>query len=242
MIQGLADTVVLPIDLQYYFYLTAALPHTRNKFLENMWDTTQFALRCAEACHTLFVFYENAPEARHRAIIEYYADHVPASVAFMKNKAQHDFKLYHPIEYDPANLKITRGSKQSDPFDIEVMDPLDARILDHKVVLKNHDSAFYDTHWGRQEWGLLHSYLKKNGIKNLVVFGAFWDLCVASTVADAVHYNYNVTVLTDRCLLRDGDTVAHAIHQQPLLSRAMPNKNVIQTTSQEWLKDHNLKL
>jgi isochorismate hydrolase len=76
----------------------------------------------------------------------------------------------------------------SDTFDAQLM-PEIAPLPQEKIVAKNRYSAFYKTD--------LEEYLKKAGIRNLIIGGVMTNLCCETTARDAFMRDYRVFFLAD---------------------------------------------
>lgn len=70
---------------------------------------------------------------------------------------------------------------------IEDLQPLENEI----VVKKTRNSAFFGTN--------LDSILRRLGIENVIISGTQYPNCIRGTAADAMSYDYDVTVVTDCC-------------------------------------------
>jgi nicotinamidase/pyrazinamidase len=72
-----------------------------------------------------------------------------------------------------------------------------------KIIYKGENSAidsysaFFDNE--RQQKTMLDGYLKNKNIEDLYIMGLATDYCVKFTVLDALHLNYNVTVIENGC-------------------------------------------
>lgn len=62
---------------------------------------------------------------------------------------------------------------------------------DEIIIKKTRNSAFFGTN--------LDSVLRRLGVKNVVVSGTQYPNCIRGTAADAMSYDYDVTVVTDCC-------------------------------------------
>ncbi|CAI0423212.1 unnamed protein product [Linum tenue] len=101
----------------------------------------------------------------------------------------------------------------------ELVDGLVMKEGDYKVV-KTRFSAFFATH--------LHSFLKTEGIQDLVVIGVQTPNCIRQTVFDAVALDYpSVSVILDATAAATPD-----IHQANVFD--MKNIGVATPTLQEW--------
>ena len=82
------------------------------------------------------------------------------------------------------------------------------------VVQKGKNPKF-DSYSGFQDDGgektEMDEILKKNGVKNLIVYGIATDYCVKATAIDAVDAGYNVTVITGLCKGVAADTSTKAL-------------------------------
>ncbi len=93
-------------------------------------------------------------------------------------------------------------------------------LLDNKlfkaIVKKGKDRRF-DSYSGFQDDGgaktELDSLLKKQGIKEVIVYGIAADYCVKATAMDAVAAGYKVTVIEDLCKGVAPDTTAKALQE-----------------------------
>ena len=70
---------------------------------------------------------------------------------------------------------------------IEELHPQDDEI----IIKKTRNSAFFGTN--------LDSVLRRLGVKNVVISGTQYPNCIRGTAADAMSYDYDVTVVTDCC-------------------------------------------
>ncbi|CAN0878138.1 Probable inactive nicotinamidase At3g16190 [Linum grandiflorum] len=101
----------------------------------------------------------------------------------------------------------------------ELVDGLVIKEGDYKVV-KTRFSAFFCTH--------LHSFLKTEGIENLVVIGVQTPNCIRQTVFDAVALDYpSVSVISDATAAATPD-----VHRANIFD--MKNIGVATPTLQEW--------
>ncbi|WCJ40808.1 Isochorismatase family protein [Euphorbia peplus] len=101
----------------------------------------------------------------------------------------------------------------------ELVDGLVIKDGDYKVV-KTRFSAFFNTN--------LHSFLKTEGIEDLVIVGVQTPNCIRQTVFDAVALDYrNVTVIVDATAAATPDIHAANIHDMQKIGVATP-------TVQEW--------
>ncbi|MBI5248539.1 MAG: bifunctional nicotinamidase/pyrazinamidase [Desulfomonile tiedjei] len=84
------------------------------------------------------------------------------------------------------------------------------------VVKKGQDKKF-DSYSGFQDDGGaktgIDEMLKKNGIKELIVYGIATDYCVKATAIDAANAGYKVTVIEDLCKGVTPDTTAKALKE-----------------------------
>jgi nicotinamidase/pyrazinamidase len=93
-------------------------------------------------------------------------------------------------------------------------------LVDNKlfkaIVQKGKDKRF-DSYSGFQDDGgaktELDSLLKKQGIKDVIVYGIATDYCVKATAMDAVAAGYKVTVIQDLCKGVAPDTTAKALQE-----------------------------
>jgi len=81
-------------------------------------------------------------------------------------------------------LKNTQGIK-----------PYFGKAIAGKIILKKTHDGFYKTE--------LDYYLKKNGIKNLIISGISTSVCVDTTARAAVCRGYNVVILKDAVVSRN---------------------------------------
>lgn len=83
------------------------------------------------------------------------------------------------------------------------------------AVVKKGKNPKYDSYSGFQDDGgqktEMDEILKKDGIKNLIVYGIATDYCVKATAIDAAEAGYNVTVITGLCKGVAPDTSAKAL-------------------------------
>jgi nicotinamidase/pyrazinamidase len=102
-----------------------------------------------------------------------------------------------------------------------VQDTENAKVLvDNKlfkaIVKKGKDQRF-DSYSGFQDDGgaktELDSLLKKQGVKELIVYGIATDYCVKATAIDAANAGYKVTVIEGLCKGVALDTTAKAIQE-----------------------------
>lgn len=70
---------------------------------------------------------------------------------------------------------------------IDELKPLSKEI----VIKKTRNSAFFGTN--------LDSILRRLQIKNVIISGTQYPNCIRGTAADAMSYDYDVTVVTDCC-------------------------------------------
>lgn len=70
---------------------------------------------------------------------------------------------------------------------IEELQPQDDEI----IIKKTRNSAFFGTN--------LDSVLRRLEIKNVIISGTQYPNCIRGTAADAMSYDYDVTVVTDCC-------------------------------------------
>ena len=84
------------------------------------------------------------------------------------------------------------------------------------VVKKGQDKKF-DSYSGFQDDGGaktdMDKILKKNGIKEVIVYGIATDYCVKATAVDAANAGYKVTVIEDLCRGVAPDTSAKAVKE-----------------------------
>jgi nicotinamidase/pyrazinamidase len=84
------------------------------------------------------------------------------------------------------------------------------------IVKKGKDKK-YDSYSGFQDDGgaktELDEVLKKNGVKEVIVYGIATDYCVKATAIDAANAGYKVTVIEDLCKGVAPDTTAKALKE-----------------------------
>ena len=84
------------------------------------------------------------------------------------------------------------------------------------IVKKGQDKK-YDSYSGFQDDGGaktgLDEMLKKNGVKELIVYGIATDYCVKATAIDAANAGYKVTVIEGLCKGVTPDTTAKALKE-----------------------------
>ncbi|XP_040945706.1 probable inactive nicotinamidase At3g16190 isoform X2 [Gossypium hirsutum] len=96
-----------------------------------------------------------------------------------------DVELFRRHLYTPGK----EGPTTKGYLGAQLVDGLVIKEGDYKLV-KTRFSAFFATH--------LHSFLRSNGVNNLVVVGVQTPNCIRQTVFDAVAHNYQpVTVIVD---------------------------------------------
>ena len=92
---------------------------------------------------------------------------------------------------------------------------LDKRLF--KAVAKKGMDAKYDSYSGFQDDGGkktdLNQFLKKDGIKRLIVYGIATDYCVRATALDGVAAGYNVVLIKNLCRGVAPDTSQKAIDE-----------------------------
>jgi len=92
---------------------------------------------------------------------------------------------------------------------------LDKRLF--KAVVKKGMDAKYDSYSGFQDDGGkktdLNQFLKKDGIKRLIVYGIATDYCVRATALDGVAAGYNVVLIKNLCRGVAPDTSQKAINE-----------------------------
>ena len=92
---------------------------------------------------------------------------------------------------------------------------LDKRLF--KAVVKKGMDAKYDSYSGFQDDGGkktdLDQFLKKDGIKRLIVYGIATDYCVRATALDGVAAGYNVVLIKNLCRGVAPDTSQKAIDE-----------------------------
>lgn len=95
-----------------------------------------------------------------------------------------------------------------DPEQLELMPPLRALVPPARVVDKTRYSAFAGS--------TLHARLTARNVDTLIVTGSETDVCVLSTVLDAVDYGYRVIVVRDGvCSSSDaGHDASMAVYQR----------------------------
>jgi len=146
------------------------------------------------------------------------------------------FPIYATHDWHPANhvsfFTNHQGKKAFDVIKLHgkdqvlwpphcVQNTLGAEILLDKklfnaVVKKGMDSQ-YDSYSGFQDDGGkktdLDQFLKKDGIKKLVVYGIATDYCVRATALDGVAAGYNVVLIKNLCRGVAPDTSQKAIEE-----------------------------
>lgn len=91
--------------------------------------------------------------------------------------------------------EVTRA--ELDPDLLEIVPELEKFASSSFVFDKSSYSAFHD--------GRLHRLLRERGVDTLIVSGAETDICVLSTVLDAVDHGYRV-ILVEDALCSSSDT------------------------------------
>ncbi|CAK7356719.1 unnamed protein product [Dovyalis caffra] len=126
-----------------------------------------------------------------------------------------DVELFRRHLYSPGKVgPTTKGSVGA-----ELVDGLVIKEGDYKLV-KTRFSAFFATH--------LHSFLRTEGIKSLVIAGVQTPNCIRQTVFDGVALDYQpVTVIVDATAAATPD-----IHVANIFD--MKNIGVVTPTLQEW--------
>lgn len=81
--------------------------------------------------------------------------------------------------------------------------PLVKPLPDEKLIEKNQVNAFRDTD--------LDSFLKENGITELVLLGMQTQMCLEAATRAADDLGYNCTVISDACASRDLEFEGHLI-------------------------------
>jgi nicotinamidase/pyrazinamidase len=85
------------------------------------------------------------------------------------------------------------------------------------AVVQKGKNPKYDSYSGFQDDGgqttEMDEILRKNGVRNLIVYGIATDYCVKATAIDAVDAGYNVTVITGLCKGVAADTSAKALDE-----------------------------
>ncbi|XP_034900056.1 probable inactive nicotinamidase At3g16190 isoform X3 [Populus alba] len=126
-----------------------------------------------------------------------------------------DAELFRRHLYSPGNV----GPTSKGSVGAELVDGLVIKEGDYKLV-KTRFSAFFATH--------LHSFLRTEGIKSLVISGVQTPNCIRQTVFDAVALDYQpVTVIVDATAAATPD-----IHDANISD--MKNIGVETPTLQEW--------
>jgi nicotinamidase/pyrazinamidase len=86
-----------------------------------------------------------------------------------------------------------------------------------KAIVKKGKDKRFDSYSGFQDDGgaktELDSLLKKQGIKEVIVYGIATDYCVKATAMDAVAAGYKVTVIEDLCKGVAPDTTTKALEE-----------------------------
>jgi nicotinamidase/pyrazinamidase len=86
-----------------------------------------------------------------------------------------------------------------------------------KAIVKKGKDKHFDSYSGFQDDGgaktELDSLLKKQGIKEVIVYGIATDYCVKATAMDAIAAGYKVTVIQDLCKGVAPDTTAKALQE-----------------------------
>lgn len=108
------------------------------------------------------------------------------------------------IEPSPTEA-FKRGSENANI--VKELEPL----WNEKVIVKNVVSPFYGTG--------LDSYLKDNGVDEIVVAGIMTNLCVRSTVSDAYDRGMSITIVRDACASDSKQTDEFTLND---LSRTRP--------------------
>ena len=92
---------------------------------------------------------------------------------------------------------------------------LDKRLF--KAVVKKGMDAKYDSYSGFEDDGgkktVLNQFLRKDGIKRLIVYGIATDYCVRATALDGVAAGYNVVLIKNLCRGVAPDTSQKAIDE-----------------------------
>ena len=85
------------------------------------------------------------------------------------------------------------------------------------AVVKKGKDRKYDSYSGFQDDGgaktEMDEILKRNGVKELIVYGIATDYCVKATAIDAVNAGYQVTVIENLCKGVAPDTTAAALQE-----------------------------
>lgn len=85
------------------------------------------------------------------------------------------------------------------------------------AVVKKGKDRKYDSYSGFQDDGgaktEMDEILKRNGVKELIVYGIATDYCVKATAIDAVNAGYQVTVIENLCKGVAPDTTATALQE-----------------------------
>ncbi|KAG5248659.1 isochorismatase hydrolase family protein [Salix suchowensis] len=126
-----------------------------------------------------------------------------------------DVELFRRHLYSPGKA----GPTSKGSVGAELVDGLVIKEGDYKLV-KTRFSAFFATH--------LHSFLRTEGIKSLVITGVQTPNCIRQTVFDAVALDYQpVTVIVDATAAATPD-----IHAANIFD--MKNIGVATPALQEW--------
>src|SRR5690606_25576883 len=94
------------------------------------------------------------------------------------------------------------------------INPVVKPVAGEKVITKHYPNSIRETD--------LQEYLKKLGIKNLVVTGMMTDVCVEATLRAAWDIGYNNTLVSDACATKDrtlnGEIIPAATIQESFLA------------------------
>ncbi|KAF9685185.1 hypothetical protein SADUNF_Sadunf03G0028100 [Salix dunnii] len=138
-----------------------------------------------------------------------------ASVVREHDQQGRDVELFRRHLYSPGKA----GPTSKGSVGAELVDGLVIKEGDYKLV-KTRFSAFFATH--------LHSFLRTEGIKSLVITGVQTPNCIRQTVFDAVALDYQpVTVIVDATAAATPD-----IHAVNIFD--MKNIGVATPALQEW--------
>lgn len=124
---------------------------------------------------------------RLQQFIKQYHEQVGGLVVITKTTpwtAEYLTENINELYTDPAAYYYSKD-KSGFPEEFFEIQPLESDV----VITKNHYDAFVNTE--------LDKILKKNGIKYLVVTGAFADGCVMATICGGFSRGYNFVILKD---------------------------------------------
>lgn len=112
----------------------------------------------------------------------------------IKTLIEESRRLSRPIIYiqhinPPDDTFFIEGT-----FGCEISDRIKPQVND-KIIVKYYPNSFLETE--------LDFYLKKNGIKKLIVCGMMTHMCVDTTVRAAMDYGYKVDLVADGCATID---------------------------------------